>query len=494
MTVNRNPKKMRPYDEPPKPRRSLIPGGPDSAATGFLVAAAVWLVIATGIGALGIFMRFVEFIWSVPLGVFDLSFQLELRRVEYAFVNATVFGWLTNAGFAAIAFMVPRLVGRPLAAEKLVNVALAIWNLSLLGGVAALYVLDLGPNAPLGAIPWLIDGGLATAALIVTASFLGTVGAAIARAYVSTWFAGVALLGLLGLVGLNATIGLAELFIEIPDLTVALISAFVDRAITTVWLLGMAFAVLYYVVPRAAGRPLASGGLAMLAWVTWLAFAPLSALGVLVDPSVPFLFTSLGVVATMSLFLPVALTVINLAQTMSGRWSLLFKPTTAAFAAVSVAFLTAVALLQAIGSVASVRAFVGGTEWVDGVFIWSAYGAFTFAAFAFADHAMPRIMRREWSGQGLAGAALWLVFAGSTVAGVALMGGGMAEGSFIAAGATPDDIFWGLVGYRAVAFGGLGLVALGSLALLVNLFLMYTSGRPVEYVVPGQSAPAAAGH
>ena len=50
MTVN--PKKLRPYDVPPKRRRSLIPEAPDSAATGFLVAAALWLAIATGLGAL----------------------------------------------------------------------------------------------------------------------------------------------------------------------------------------------------------------------------------------------------------------------------------------------------------------------------------------------------------------------------------------------------------------------------------------------------------
>ena len=101
MTVNRNPKKSRPYDEPPKRRRSLIPGGVDSAASGFLVAALVWLVVATGIGALALAMRIVPFSLAIPLGVFDLGVELDLRRVEAAFANATVFGWLSNAGFAA---------------------------------------------------------------------------------------------------------------------------------------------------------------------------------------------------------------------------------------------------------------------------------------------------------------------------------------------------------------------------------------------------------
>ena len=48
--------------------------------------------------------------------------------------------------------------------------------------------------------------------------------------------------------------------------------------------------------------------------------------------------------------------------------------------------------------------------------------------------------------------------------------------------------------YRAVVFLGVGMVALAGLAFLTNLFLMYTSGEPADYAVPGQSAPAAAGH
>src|SRR5688572_2522572 len=246
VTVNRNPKKSRPYDEPPKRRRSFIPNRPDSAATGFFVAATVWLAVAAGIGLLAVAMRIVPIEFSFSLILFDLAFNLDTRRVDAAFLNATTFGWLTNVGFAAIAFMTPRLVGRPMAGERLLNVGMAIWNLALAGGIAALYVFDLGPNSALSAMPWFVEGGLATAALIVTGSFVLTAGAAIRSAYISTWFAGVALLSLLGLLGLNATIGLVELFIELPDLTVALVSVFVERAVVTLWLLGVMYATLYY--------------------------------------------------------------------------------------------------------------------------------------------------------------------------------------------------------------------------------------------------------
>ena len=493
VTVNRNPKKSRPYDEPPKRRRSLIPNRPDSAAAGFFVAATVWLVVATGIGLLAVAIRIVPIEFSFSLILFDLAFNLDTRRVDAAFLNATTFGWLTNVGFAAIAFMTPRLVGRPMAGERLLNVGVAIWNLALAGGIMALYVFDLGPNSALSAMPWFVEGGLATAALIVTGSFVLTAGAAIRTAYISTWFAGVALLSLLGLLGLNATIGLVELFIELPDLTVALVSMFVERAVVTLWLLGVMYATLYYVVPRATGQPLASGGLAILAWLTWLALAPLSPLAALRDPSIPYAITSVGAVATMLLLVPAALTTANLALSMQGRWSLLFGTGTLAFAAVALVFLLATSLLAAIGTLDSVRAAVGGTDWETGVLLWITFGTCSFAGFACAEHALPRILRRAWGGGSLAGAQLWLAFGGVTLAGLSLMGGGLAEASLRAAGGAPDAVASSLVMYRVPAFIGLALVALAALAMLANLFLLYTSAEPAEYVLPGQPA-VATGH
>jgi hypothetical protein len=38
------------------------------------------------------------------------------------------------------------------------------------------------------------------------------------------------------------------------------------------------------------------------------------------------------------------------------------------------------------------------------------------------------------------------------------------------------------------------MVALAGLANVANLFLMYTSAEPAEYVIPGQAASATAGH
>ena len=66
------------------------------------------------------------------------------------------------------------------------------------------------------------------------------------------------------------------------------------------------------------------------------------------------------------------------------------------------------------------------------------------------------MLRRAWGGGSLSGAQLWLTFAGVTVAGLALMGGGLAEGRCAAlAGPRRTPSTRRLMIYRVIAFLGL---------------------------------------
>jgi cytochrome c oxidase cbb3-type subunit I len=490
MTVN--PKKLRPYDQPPRRRRSLIPGSPGSAAIGFGVAAALWLTVATGIGALAVGLRLLpDFSFSAPLGVFDLTFQLNADRAESAFINAVTYGWLSNVGFAAVAFIAPRLTGGRLAAERWVNVALAIWNLALLGGITTLYFFDTVGHQPLTAMPWWIDGGLATAAFIVTASFAATAASSLRGGYVSLWYFGVGLLGLLGLTTVNVVIS----FLELPDVATALTSGYVARTLETVWLLGATIATLYYLVPRVSGSPLSDGGVAILAFLAWLVLAPVAGLAELVDQSIPYAITTIGSVATILLIVPAFLVAMNLMNTLRGRMSLLFTPTPAAFAVIGLAFLVGSGLLEGIGALRSVADVIGGTDWVLGAFVFLGLGASTFAGLALIEHAFPRLLRREWGGGLLSGVTLWAAFGGAAIAGLLLIGSGLAEGSLLRQASPQEEIFAALLPYRGVALLGIGLLGLAALSTLVNLFLMYTSGLPAPTSTPSAAtAPAGAGH
>jgi cytochrome c oxidase cbb3-type subunit 1 len=493
-----NPKKLRPYDQPPRRRRALVPGTPDSAATSFLVVGALWLLVATGMGAIWIAGLVVPdqltFKVEIPLPIItSLTIDISPANDGVAFVNALVYGWLSNAAFGAILFITPRLSGVRLVGERMGFLAVVAWNLAVAGGMASVYLPAIAQVGRLAEFAIPFDGLMLLAMLMVNVVFWRTVLAARRLPYVSIWFFGIALLATMGAYALGAAATAGAQVINLDDTLVALVVAFVARAIETYWVLGVALGTLFYVIPRATGNPLASGAMAMLAWLLWAGLSGISALGALVDTSVPFWVTTLGNVGTLTLAAPVFLAVATLALTIQGRWTLVLSAGTVAFATIAMAFLLATSLLEGIGSLRTVQHLVRGTEWETGVWIFASLGTATFAAFALLDHAAPRLLRRDWGGSLLTDAQLWSGFAGAAIAGLALMAGGLAHGSLLAKHAPGDEITGTVRWFLMVAGGGLSLAALSAASLLVYLFVMYTTARKTSYVV-ADAVAAAAGH
>ena len=490
-----NPQKLRPYDQPPKVRRPIIPNAPDSAATAFLVAALVWFLIATGISLLWVAMQLfpsqLSFGIEIPVLPGKLAVAFNPATVSSGFWNALVYGWLGNAGLGAVLFTTPRLLGRRLVDERLASVSAGLWNLGLLAGLAVLYVPKLASAGTLAEFPLPLDGVLLLALLLVNASFWRTLLASGERApYVSIWYFGVALLALLGLYGLATLVPLVNL----PQDAALLANAFYVRALQTLCVSGLALGTLYYVVPRATGNPLYSWGLAMLGWLLWLGLSTLAPLASLVDTSVPFAVTQLGNVATLLLLVPAFLVVANLLQTMTGRWTLVLSPGTVPFALAALTFLMAATMLDAIGALGSVRTLVGATQWGTGVSLFALLGTATLAFLSLVDHAFPRLLRRDWGDNLVTEATLWAAFAGAAVSGLALVSGGIVNGSLLRDAAAADKVSGLLFWFRLVLGAGLSLVALSALLAVLNVFLMYTSARRAEYAVSGEAAAAPAAH
>jgi cbb3-type cytochrome oxidase subunit 1 len=124
-----------------------------------------------------------------------------------------------------------------------------------------------------------------------------------------------------------------------------------------------------------------------------------------------------------------------------------------------------------------------------GVWLLGQLGSATFAFFAILDHAAPRVLRRDWGGSIAVDTQLWSTLAGVVLCCFALIGAGIAHGSLRAGGAPAEEVQATLSWFLMVAGAGLGLVALGGLAALVALFVMYTTARRAEYV-PNPEASA----
>ena len=489
-----NPKKLRPYDQPPRVRRSLVPNRPDSAAAAFLVLSLLWLVAAAGLGALWVLMLSfpdqLRFSMELQLPILGtLPIEASAATVFDAFTHSLVLGWLGSAGFAAVLFITPRLLGVRLVGEQMAWGGMALWNLGVISLVAVAYLPSLSADGAHALLGLPIHGLLLLAMLNVNGAFWRTLLASGERfPYVSIWFFGLGLLAFMGAYALGAAAHAGAIFINLDATAVALVDAFVARMIATYWVLGIALGTLFYIVPRVTLNALSSGGMALMSWLLWAGLSGISGLGALVDPSVPFFVTTVGNVGTMLLVAPVFLAVATLATTMHGSWTEAFIPGTLGYALVAMAFLLAAALLEAIGALRSVQMLVHGTEWATGATIFATLGAATFAFFAFAEHAAPRVFRRDWRGSLLTDAQLWSSFAGVMLTGLAMVGSGIVHGSLIRDGAPPDVVSGTLLWFRLVAAGGLGLIALGAVCGILTLFLIYTTARRAEYALADAAA------
>ena len=494
-----NLKKLRPYDEPPRGGRALVPGGVDSAAGLWFAVAAVWLLLAAGLGLLWIGLRMLPaaFPEAMPEGL-NLAFQIPIinwtvafndETVTSGFFAALVWGWLTNAAIAGIWYVTPRLTGQRLMTDTIANLALGLWNLGVLGSIAAAYVNELAQPGLLMEAPWWIDGLPLLGLTVVNLVFWRSVLPHLRGAYVSLLYMGLGLISLLGFYGLGALIELP--FISLDETARFLAAAAFLRLVIVYWVVGAAVGALYYVVPRATGNPLYSSGLALAGLALWFVLGIGSAIGTLVDPTVPFAVTSLGSAATMMLVAHAFIVIANLFLTISGRWSLVLGTGAVGFAVVSLAFLGASALFDAVGALRGVQALVGRTGWSIGSLLFVTGGMATFAWFAAAEHGLPRILRRDWRATPLTDIQLWAVFAGVTVTGLSLMAGGLAEGSLRAAAADPAEIAATLIWFDVGAAIGFGLVALGALAFVLDFFLHYTSAPRADYALAPSTTPPA---
>ena len=470
-------RKLRPYTEPPRRRRGLIPSSRDSAAIAFLISSVLWLMAATGAGAL----------LAAQLVIPDITggfLPLAYGRLQPVFVNSLVFGWLACAAIGAVFYVTPRVVGAPLFSERMGVWSAILWDLSLALGLG-LIALGVTRGRPLSEFWGFIPVVFVFVLVLVNVNFWTTLARrTIPALYVSIWYFAAALIAFPALIVVGSAEGLG-------GATDALLNAYYARGLEGYVFLACAVGALYYVVPRLAGDELYSRGLAALGFWTFAVLWPLSGAQHLVWGPIPYWLQTLSVVASVLLLIPAFAVVANLFQTMRGRWGLAVSNVAAQLAVLAVAFLLVTALLEAILPLRNVSALVGVTDWMLGVFVIATLGAYSCAFFALLQYAMPRLLHRAPAFRLAGQLHLWGAFAGVAIAGSALLTAGLVKGSLFVEGVEFGEISQVMTPLYGVVGMGFGLIALGAVALAGDLFLMYTHGRTVIYELPRDTTTAA---
>jgi cbb3-type cytochrome oxidase subunit 1 len=275
---------------------------PDSAATRYLFASTAFLALGAvlALGAL-VSMRF-------P-GLFPIS----LGRLRPMAMIALLLGWLVPGMAAGLFYALPRLTGTPLRGDGRANAALPAIIAVVLGGIA-IVLLGWGDGRAPFALPWWWDipvlGLLSVPFLIVAGSLRDRREEVV---YPTLWFA------VAGVVWLPALYLIGNLP-ELSSVATALSDLVFEAGFISVWGLGVATGLAYYVVPKASGQPLANRQLARVGFWSLLFGGVFMGPAQLVAGPAPEWLQ--GVAAVLGLAFPIGAlaNTTNLALTIGPEW------------------------------------------------------------------------------------------------------------------------------------------------------------------------------
>ena len=225
-----------------------------------------------------------------------------------------------------------------------------------------------------------------------------------------------------------ATANLLLFFIPIQAPAQAVVAAWFAHGMVSLWLVPMALAVAYYIVPKVVGRPLAHYGLAKFGFWSWLLFSGWSGGYDLIGGPVPAWILSLAVVASVLTLLPLYAVYANFSGTLSHHGRGLRHSPSLRFVTVGVWCFLAAGIARHVAGFRSVNVVVHFTLVGGAVHELVVYGFVSLALFGAMYYSVARMLNTEWESPGMIRAHFWFAVSGFGLTTVAFALGGLIQG------------------------------------------------------------------
>ena len=374
-----------------------------------------WLVVASLIS----FILSVKLIAPGFLG--GISF-LTYGRLAPMARDLFLYGWASQAALAAGIWLVARLSGRPLGGvlhTTLIVSAAVLWNVAvLLGTLAILAGYSTG-------VEWLEYPNWASAMLLLAFVLIGIWVVlhfdrrANERAEVAQWYL------VAGFCCFPWVYGTANLLLTWKPVQASAqgpVQSWYCASLLALWLLPIALASLYALLPRLFGCHINRRNLAPLGFWMLLFLGGWSGLSRLIGGPVPAWMTSAGVVAGVLLLIPVLIVVINLLALRAEEGASDSVPR--AFLHSGLVALLVAAILGALVSLPGISAFARFTAITEACSQLWIVGAISFPLFAVLYEAVPVLLGRDAWSPALSKRHYWFTFSGLwLLVGLMLFGG-----------------------------------------------------------------------
>ena len=468
----------------------------DKIVKSFLIATLFWGVIGMTAGVL------------LALQLADWRFNFDLKwlsfgRLRPVHTNGVVFAFAGNAIFAGVYYSIQRLLKTRLYSDLLSRLHFWGWQLVIILGALG-FAFGVTAGKEYAEFEWPVDILMAVVWLIFAWNFFATL--AIRREkhlYVAIWFYVGTIITITVLHVVNSLaipVSLTKSYPIYAGVQDALVQWWYGHNAVGFFLTTPFLGLMYYYVPKAAGRPVYSYRLSILHFWALVFLYIWAGPHHLHYTALPDWAQSLGMVFSIVLLVPSWGGMINGLLTLRGAWDRLRTDPVLKFFAAAITFYGMATFEGPLMSIKSVNALSHYTDWTIGHVHAGALGWVALLIFGMCYWVVPRMWRTQLYSVAMANAHFWLALVGILFYVVIMWAAGVTQGlmwkeftadamlaypGFIETVTKLAPYYWGR------ALGGTFFL-IGAILAVINLWQTARKAGPLvdeEVTLPGE-APA----
>jgi cytochrome c oxidase cbb3-type subunit 1 len=382
----------------------------------FFVSAAIWLVVSSLFGLIA------SLKFHNPNFLSDCAWAT-YGRAHAVSTNALLYGFALQAGLGVALWIIARMGQTRVVQPWLILVGGKLWNLGVTVGLVAILIGD--------------STGFENFEMPAYAGvflFLGYLFAAIwtlltlhersdRRLEPPQWFL---LVALFWFPWIYSTAHLLLTCSPVRGVTQSVIAWWFANNLTFVWMGLVGLAVIFYFVPKFAGRALHSTHLALFAFWTMILFG--SWCGIPASAPVPAWISVLSGIASVMTIVTLIAIGLNIFQTKCGARSEDKSNGVCSFIYFGLGMFQLAGLMRVVSGLPGVSAIVDFTWFTSAQWQLSVYGFFAMVMFGAIYYIVPQVTGIEWPSLSSVRFHFWLAAAGTILIGAPLAIGGVMQG------------------------------------------------------------------
>ena len=401
----------------------------DAVVRRFCLASLIWGIVGM---LAGVLIALQLAFWQANGGVPWLTFG----RLRPLHTNAVIFAFVGNMMFAGVYYSTQRLVKARLASDFLSSLHFWGWQLII---VAAAVTLPLGltRGKEYAELIWPINVAVALVWVVFGVNFFWTLRRRLERTlYVAVWFyiATIITIAVLYIVNhLQLPTSWTHGYPVFAGIQDALVQWWYGHNAVAFFLTTPMLGIMYYFVPKAAGRPVYSYRLSIVHFWSIVFLYIWAGPHHLLNTALPNWLQSLGMIFSLMLWAPSWGGMLNGLLTLRGCWNRVRTEPVLQFFAAAVTFYGMATFEGPLLSIKSVNALSHYTDWTIGHVHSGALGWNGFLTAGMIYWLVPRLWKRPLHSTGAAQMHFWLGMVGILLYVAAMWVSGITQGLMLSA-------------------------------------------------------------